>query len=178
MKILITGPQGSGKTTQAKLLAEKFGVCFIDAGEMIREKVLEHTSEGRELEEELEEGELVDDHIAASLVRDKITSSSCKNGFIVDGYPRTLRSLELFDPALEKVFYLKISDEEAEKRLLQRGREDDKPEVIRERLQLYHKMTEPVLNHYRQLGKLVEINGTRAIEQVRKDIEDNLEGGA
>lgn len=174
MKILITGPQGSGKTTHAQILAQKLYLPVIDAGEMLRELAEEDSADGRSVKEDMEQGKLVEDKIVANLMRQRILSPDCQNGFVVDGYPRTLESLELFDPQYNWVFYLQVSDEEVQERLLLRGREDDKPELIRERLMLYHQMTEPVLGYYLKKNKLIRIDAHRTIEEVAKEIAQKV----
>lgn len=175
MKILITGPQGSGKTTQAQMLANKLGLSLVDTGEMLRQMAKNDQSpEGQEVKAEMGRGELVDDRVAASLVASRLSGEDCRNGYVVDGYPRNLASLELFNPEFDQVFYLDIPDEEVEKRLLARGRADDTPEAIRERLALYHQKTEPVLGYYEKAGKLIRIDGRGGVEEVAKAIDEKI----
>lgn len=176
MKIMITGAQGSGKTTQAKLLAEKLGVCFIGTGGLLREFAQGSSPESKSVAESLKKGELADDQIVARVVRNKIDSFECQKGFVTDGFPRSLDQLKFFNPDFDKVFYLKISDEEAKKRLLLRGRADDKLEVIEERLGWYHEQVEPLLKYYQDQGRLVVIDGERSIDEIRKSIEESLTG--
>lgn len=172
MRILIIGPQGSGKTTQAKNLAEKFNLYFASTGDLLREEVLRDSHEGRILKKSLETGQLADDRIVAKLLKEKLGGHL--QGFVLDGYPRSLDQLQYFDPQFDKVIYLEISDEEVEKRLLQRGRADDTPELIRERLRLYHELTEPVLRYYNGQRKLIRIDGRKSIEGVAREIERKL----
>lgn len=174
MKILVTGPQGSGKTTQAASLAKKMGYCFIDVGDLLRVMAQGTSEKGQWVKEDLKQGKLVEDDIVAKLVESKTKEKACQKGFVLDGYPRTMESLQLFDPNYDQVFYLEVSDVEVEKRLIERGREDDTPQLIRERLSLFHQMTEPVLGYYQSLGKLVRINGSLAINEVEQAIEDKL----
>lgn len=174
MKILVTGPQGSGKTTQAQILANKLGILLIDTGEMLRKLAEQKSLEGAEVKDELNKGELVEDEIVADLVKKEVEKPAYKAGYVMDGYPRTMDSLKLFDPNFDQVFYLDISDEEVEKRLLARGRADDTPSLIRERLMLYHQNTQAVLNYYQNLGKLVKINGRGSIEQIAQEIDGKL----
>lgn len=177
MKILITGPVGSGKSTQAKSVAEKFGLHFVSAGDLLRKKALEKTVDGRVAKQAIKEGQLVDDELMGGLVQEKINHNDCKNGFVLDGYPRRVDQLKYFDPQFDKVFYLQVSDEEVIKRLLLRGRSDDKPEVIRERLGVYHHLTEPVLDYYQNQGKLIRIDGEKSIEEISQEIKERLEKG-
>lgn len=174
MKIVITGPQGSGKTTQAEILAKKLGLCFIGTGDLLRDLAEKKSQLGEKIEETLNSGELADDRIVTGLVRGKIESSICSKGFVTDGYPRTFSQHQLYDPGFDKVFYLKISDGEAERRLLKRGREDDTSALIKERLSWYHEQTQPLLDYYQKQGKLVTINGESSIEKVSQEIMDRL----
>ena len=114
MRVLITGSQGSGKTTQAELLAKHLGIPMIGMGDILREKVKEKTKEGKEINVSLESGQMVDDNIVADVVRARIKSKDCENGFIIDGYPRSLDQLRLFDNhlLLELQLYL-INTKEA-----------------------------------------------------------------
>ncbi|MBI4036961.1 nucleoside monophosphate kinase [Candidatus Daviesbacteria bacterium] len=174
MRILVTGPQGSGKTTQAQILANKLGILLVDAGEMLRKLAEQKSLEGVEVKDELNKGELVEDEIVAGLVKEEVGKSAYQKGYVMDGYPRTMDSLKLFDPCFDQVFYLDVSDEEVEKRLLARGRSDDTPTLIRERLMLYHQNTQAVLDYYQNLGKLVKIDARGGIEQIAQEIDRKL----
>lgn len=173
-RILITGPQGSGKTTQAEIIAQKLGVAFIGAGDLLRDFAKRSNSEAKDVSKDLLQGQLVDDQVIGKLMSEQINSAEAKKGFVVDGYPRSLSQLNTYDPEYNKVIYLKISDEEAEKRLLARGREDDTLEKIRTRLSWYHEETEPILNSYRNLNILSIVNGEQPIEKVTEEIESCL----
>lgn len=177
-RIMITGPQGCGKTTQAHLIADKLGVPFVGAGDLLRELAEEDTEAGRSVKASMDKGELVDDSILAGLIKKEVSQPEYQKGFVADGYPRTHAQLDHFDPNYDKVFYLKISDSEAERRLLGRGREDDTPKLIRERLKWYHEETQPLLDYYRKVDKLVIVDGERSIEDVSREIEKVLEGGS
>lgn len=175
MKILITGPQGSGKSTQADILSKKLGIAFINAGNLVREMSKEDSERGRSLKNDLEAGRLVDDNIIGDLVRTQISQPECKDGFVTDGYPRTINQIKIFDPEFDRVFYLEISDEEALRRLLKRGRADDTLAVINERLKWYHEQTKPLLEFYQSKGILEKINGEMSIEEVAQEIEERLQ---
>lgn len=174
VRILITGPQGSGKSTQSEIIAKKLNVGLINTGEMIRDLAEKDTDESRSLREDMDKGILVDDRVTSRLVKEKV-ENDFQNGFVVDGYPRSLEQLQLFDPDYTLVFYLDISDEEAVRRLVNRGREDDTPEGITERLKVYHELTEPVLDHYQTTGKLIRLDGSQTIEAIVAEIEKLVE---
>lgn len=174
MKVLIAGPAGSGKTTQAKILAQKLNLCFFGAGEIFRKKSLEEDKTGKNLKKDLEEGNLVDNQTASKLLKERIEQSRCPNGFVLDGYPRDLDQLQYFDPKFDKVILLEVSEEIVTKRLLKRGRFDDTKEAIEERLIIYRKETAVVLNHYAKLGILLKIDGEKKIEEVSLEIEKKI----
>lgn len=168
MKILLIGPQGAGKSTQAKLLSQYLGIPFISTGDIFREKSYEDSPEGVRIREILSQGKLVDDKTVSEMVEKTLKKDEFANGFIIDGYPRTLEQINYFNPAFDKVLYLKLSDEEATRRLMERGREDDTEDLIAERLKLYHDLTDPIIDYYEQKGILREIDGSASIEQVQE----------
>lgn len=172
MKVLLIGPQGSGKSTQAKLLAEFLMVPFISTGDILRNLSKDDTEQGKSIKMILDEGRLVDDRTISQLVKERLTKPDCKNGFIMDGYPRTVDQITNFDPKFDIVFYLLVSDEEATKRLLKRGRVDDTPEAIAQRLKLYHRETDPIIAYYQQKDLLCAIDGFGIIEQVQQSIRE------
>ncbi|MBI4039816.1 nucleoside monophosphate kinase [Candidatus Daviesbacteria bacterium] len=175
MKILIAGPQGSGKTTQAQLLADHFNLCFQNMGNLVRVLSKENSDLGRGTKAALDKGQLVDDVVVANLVKNWINLKDCPNGFVFDGYPRTMSQLKLFDPNYDRVVYLDVSDEEVTRRLLKRGREDDTLEIIKTRLSIYHRQTEEVLNFYREQSKLIQTSGMGSVEEINRNIESQLQ---
>ncbi len=174
MKIFITGPAGSGKTTQAKMLAEKLGLCYVSGGNVARKKAAEDSVEGRTVKEALEKGELVDNKIEGEAVKATLQDASCRNGYVLDGYPRCLDQFNYFKPDFDVVFYLDVPDEEVTKRLLARGRLDDIPKAIAERLQIFHQETDDVINYFKNLGKVVKIDGSQSPDGVAAEIERGL----
>lgn len=175
MKILLIGPQGSGKSTQAGLLAEFLNLPKISTGDIFRQLAQEDSEEGRQMRQVMNEGKLIDDGTTAKIVGQRLQKDDVRNGFILDGYPRNLAQKELFDPGFNQVIYLKVPDEEVIKRLMARGREDDTLEAIKKRLELYYQQTEPLLDDYKNQGILVEIDGIGNIEEIQQRVRENLQ---
>ena len=170
MKILFLGSQGSGKSTQARYLSELLGLPYIEMGQLLREKSRGEDTEAGEIRQALEVGDLVPDAITIRTLQERLAKSDCKNGFVLDGYPRNYAQLEGLPPGIDKVFYFKISDDEAVKRLIDRARNDDTLEVISRRLELFHTETEPLLTYFRQQGNIEEIDASQSIEAVRAQL--------
>jgi adenylate kinase len=186
MEILILGPQGSGKGTQAKRIASEYGFPHIATGEILRGAVAEGTELGLRVQPILEAGELVPDELMIELIRDRLDEPDAIEGFVLDGFPRTLVQAEALDGMLAEigrplvvVFELQISDDICVQRLLSRaeveGRADDTPEAIAKRLALYHEVTEPVVEHYRVTGNLVGIHADRSVDEVFLELQAALE---
>lgn len=174
MKILMIGPQGSGKSTQAKLLSGYLKISFVSTGDIFRKLSQEDFGFGKIIRTILNEGRLVDDQTTYKIVKDRLNQPDCNNGFVLDGYPRNIEQLELFDPQFDKVIYLNVPEQEVIKRLLERGRSDDTPESIKIRLNLYYQQTQPLLDYYRQQGILIEINGIGDIQRIQDEIKKQI----
>lgn len=170
MKILILGGQGSGKSTQAKMLAASLGLPYIEMGQLFRAKSKAEGTEAGEIREALEAGNLVPDQVATKTLNERINKNDCKNGFVLDGYPRNYAQLEGLPRDITRVFFIKVPDSIAIKRLIERGRHDDSLDVITRRLELFHTETEPLLAYFRQKKILEEIDGLGTIEEVHQDI--------
>jgi adenylate kinase len=186
MEILILGPQGSGKGTQAKLIASEYGFAHIATGEILREAVTAGTKLGLRVQPILEAGELVPDELMIELIRVRLDEPDAAEGFVLDGFPRTLVQAEALDAMLAEiarplvaVFEFLIADDVCVQRLLARakleGRTDDTPEVIAKRLALYHEITEPVVEHYRVTGRLVGIHADRPVDEVFSEVQAALD---
>lgn len=173
-RILFIGTQGSGKSTQAKLLSEFLGVPLISTGEYFRNLASSESEEGKMIKAILDAGKLVDDKITSEIVKKRLDQDDCRRGFVMDGYPRNLEQVSYFDPQFDKVFYLNVLDEEIIKRLSARGREDDTPELIKTRLDLYYEQTLPLLDYYQTKGVLTEFDGMGNVQKIQDEIKKSL----
>jgi adenylate kinase len=177
VKVLFAGLPGSGKTTQAKIIANELKVPLASTGNILREIAKDTSPRSKKIKEVLLSGLLVDDEIIKNLIKKRLSKKDCQNGFIVDGYPRSLEQLNLFDPQYDKVIYLRISEKLVEERLLSRGRADDKEAVIEERFDVYHHETEPLIEHFKTEGILVTVDATGSIAEVSDKIKKILKDG-
>jgi adenylate kinase len=171
--MVLLGPPGAGKGTQAQVLAERLGIPAISTGEMLRAAVLEGSELGRKVQGIMTSGALVDDATMAEVVRGRLAKADACKGFLLDGYPRTLPQAETLEAILREegcdldgVLLVDVPEDELVRRALARRREDDKEEVIRERLRVYREKTAPLIGYYRKRGLLREIDGDRPIEEV------------
>ncbi len=175
MKILLIGPQGSGKSTQGKLLSQYLNIPFIVTGDILREITNSDTDEGRRIKQILSSGNLVDDETVISLIKSRVEKDDCRDGFILDGYPRTLEQAKrVEDLSFDKAIYIKAPIEEVTQRLLKRGRADDREDLIKKRLELYFKQTQPLLDLYKNTGILVEVDGVGDIEKIQTEIKKHF----
>ena len=157
-------PPGGGKGTQGVRLARELGVPHISSGDVLRDEVAKDSELGREVKAHMEAGRLAPDELVTRAVLPVVEQL---DGYILDGYPRTGSQAEGLD--LDAVVYLTVSDDEVERRLLARGREDDRPEVIAERLREYKADTKPLVDHYRDV--LVEVDGERDEDASAADLK-------
>lgn len=181
---LIFGPPGSGKGTQSLKLASKYNLIHLSTGDMLREEVASHTELGKEVEGIMQRGELVPDEIVIQMISSRVDSKPDAEGFIFDGFPRTVAQAEALDRALEdkntsicKMLVLEVEHDELVKRLLLRaedsGRPDDKDEgVIENRIRVYREKTEPVMNYYKEHGKYKPVNGMGDIDEIFQGLCD------
>ena len=186
MNLLVLGPQGSGKGTQATRIAAEHGIPHVSTGEMFRAAIAEGSELGRRVGPILASGELVPDELTVALIRERLAAPDAGDGFVLDGFPRNLAQAEALDAmlgeigrTLDAVLFFDLSDEIATERIrgraLDEGREDDTPETIARRLAIYHEQTEPVVERYRVTGKLVPLHAERTIGEVAAEIDDALE---
>jgi adenylate kinase len=188
MNILVLGPQGSGKGTQAKRIKAMYGIPHIATGDMLREMRELDTPVARELRAVLDRGDLVDDALMIELIRDRLSRGDTVGGFVLDGFPRTMAQAEALDELLRElgreldiVFDLQVPKREMLlERLLRRaaeeGRADDTPEVIGRRLELYESETAPLVDYYRtHQANVVGIHADRSVDEVFHEVERSLE---
>ena len=186
MNILLLGPQGSGKGTQAKRISAEYGIPHVATGDMLREAIAAGTELGRKVKPILARGDLVPDEDMISLIRERLSRDDTADGFVLDGFPRTMAQAEALDAMLREigreltiVFELQLPEAVCMERLLRRarleGRVDDTPDVVKHRLDLYHRETEPLIEHYRATGKLVGIHADRPIPEVFAEIQEALD---
>ncbi len=216
MRLILFGPPGGGKGTQAKLLAEDFSVPHISTGDMLRASAAEGTELGKKAKAIMDAGQLVPDDVMIGIVRDVLGSPPASRGFVLDGFPRTLAQAQ----ALEVIFHelgigdyrvlnFEVDDEEIVRRLGNRlmcstegkifnretdgispggrcpncggelvQRDDDRPETVRKRLQVYHAQTAPVIEFYRAAGVVVTVDGAKPVDGVHREIRELLGGPA
>ena len=182
LRVVLLGPPGSGKGTQAKRLCEELGVPHVSTGDMLRDAVAAGSELGRRVEGIMRSGELVDDRTMAEVVRERLAKDDARDGFILDGYPRNLSQAETLDAILEAsgadldaVVFLDVPEEELVRRALGRKRADDTEEVIRERLRIFREQTEPLIGHYEERGLLEHVDGLGTVEEITGRIEKVLD---
>jgi adenylate kinase len=186
VNILVLGPQGAGKGTQAVRIAAEYGIPHVSTGDMFRSAIDERSDLGRQVEPILAAGELVPDELTVALIRERLAKDDAAAGFVLDGFPRNLAQADALDAmlaeigrTLDAVLYFDLADDVATERMLGRardeGRSDDTPEVIARRLAIYHAQTEPVVEHYRATGKLVPLHAERSVGVVFAEIQDALQ---
>lgn len=172
MKLVLIGIQGAGKSTQGNLLSEKYNIPYLSSGHIFREMAKEKTKLGRWLKETLNSGALVPDDTTLEVVLTYLQKPEYQQGYILDGFPRTVPQAKAFNGTIDKVVYLDVSDKEALWRISGRAdaREDETLQAIRKRIQLFHEVTQPVVDYYAEQGKLAKVDGEVAVEKVFEQI--------
>ena len=186
MRLILMGPPGAGKGTQAKIIAAHYGIPAISTGDIFRANVAGKTPLGKEAQRYMDAGEYVPDEVTNAMVRDRIGLEDAKPGFLLDGYPRTLAQVKELDTMLDdygveldSVVSLTVDRDELVGRLLQRaqveGRADDTEEVIRRRQEVYEEQTAPLIKVYHDRGLLLEVDGMGDIDSVSQRIFSGLD---
>lgn len=177
MKLILIGIQGAGKSTQGNILSEKLGIPYLSTGHIFREMAKEKTKLGRYIKEIMNAGYLIPDDKTVEIVKEYLQKPEYENGYIIDGFPRTVAQAEAFENGAKRAIYLRVSDEEALKRISFRngnGRADETPKAIAKRIESFHTFTEPVISYYRQKSVLIEVDGEKPIEEINEEILNNL----
>lgn len=212
MKIIMLGAPGAGKGTQAKKIAAQYSIPHISTGDIFRANIKNNTELGQKAKTYMDKGELVPDSLVVDLIMDRFMEADCANGYVLDGFPRTIPQAEALDNALkangEKVDFainVEVPDENIINRMSGRRacvgcgatyhikynptkvegvcdacgeklilRDDDKPETVKNRLSVYHEQTQPLIDYYNKAGVLAEVDGTKDMEDVFKDIVNIL----
>ena len=186
MNLLLLGPQGSGKGTQASLVTAEYEIPHVGTGDMLRDAIARGDNLGRRVQPLVESGLLVPDELMIELIRERLGRPDARDGFVLDGFPRTMPQAEALDAALRElgreldvVLELQVPEAVLLERLLNRarleGRADDAPEAIRTRLELYRRNTEPLVEYYRARGLVVGIHGDRPVPEVFAEVQQALE---
>ena len=184
--ILLLGPQGAGKGTQGKLIATEQGIPHVATGDMLRAAMAAGTELGRRVRPIYDSGGLVPDDLMIELIRERLGEEDAREGFVLDGFPRTMPQAEALEEMLREigrdldvVFEFQLADQVGRERMLRRaaqeGRTDDTPEAINERLRLYHEETEPLIEYFRTRGNLVGIHADRPVREVFRELQQTLE---
>jgi adenylate kinase len=187
VNLLVLGPQGAGKGTQAKRIGAEYELPHVSTGDMFRAAIAAQTELGKRVEPILASGSLVPDDVTVALICERLGEPDAAGGFVLDGFPRNTAQAEALDDmlrgigrSLDAILFFDLPDSVATERMLRRAdeenRPDDTPEVIARRLEIYHSETEPIVEYYRATGKLVPLHAERPIEQVWVEIASALRG--
>ena len=187
VRLLLIGPPGAGKGTQAAILAQTFGIPAISTGDIFRENVRNETELGKRAKEFMDRGDNVPDSLTNELVEDRLGQPDCAAGFLLDGFPRTAAQVDALngmlssqgtalDAVVELVADVEVVVERLKKRAVEQGRTDDDESVVRHRLEVYREQTAPLIDLYGQSGLLVSVDGIGAIDEVTGRIMEKLSG--
>lgn len=182
MRIVFIGPPGAGKGTQAERMIEKYKLAHLSTGDMLRAARDAQTEVGKKADEYMSSGQLVPDEIIVGVIQERLAESDCQEGYLLDGFPRTIAQAEALDQMLadkgtplDVVLELKVPEEELFKRLAGRGRADDTPEVIKQRLVAYREQTSPLLDYYGKADLLKSIDGLGTVDEIFDRVQGILD---
>ncbi len=181
MRIILLGPPGAGKGTQAQRIAEIGRIPHISTGDILRQAVTDRTELGQQAKAYMDRGELVPDSLILELVRERLSQSDVSNGWILDGFPRTVTQAKFLSELLQEMkqqcdraILIDVPDEAIVQRMLSRGRKDDNEETIRRRLEVYREQTAPVIDFYRDRQSLTLIDGDQSMDAVTDGLKQAL----
>ncbi len=182
MQIVFIGPPGAGKGTQADRIAQSYRLAHLSTGDMLRAARDARTEVGLKADQYMSSGQLVPDEVIVAIIAARLLEPDCRQGYLLDGFPRTIAQAEALDQMLKRqgtplstVLELAVPEDELFKRLADRGRADDKPEVIRQRLVAYRNQTAPLLDYYGKAGLLSTINGLGTVDEIFQRIRAVLD---
>jgi adenylate kinase len=177
-RLIFLGPPGAGKGTQAQSLAQKYNIPHISTGDILRSAVAQQTELGQKAQSYMDKGELVPDELILALVKERLSEPDVADGWILDGFPRTVAQASFLDTLLqdinqtcESVINFEVPDEVLVARMLGRGRADDNKDVIVHRLQVYREQTAPLIDFYRDRQQLISVNGNQPMEVVNDELK-------
>ncbi|NLY66300.1 MAG: adenylate kinase [Tissierellia bacterium] len=214
MRLVLLGPPGAGKGTQASAIISKYSIPHISTGDIFRANIKNGTELGKQVEAYMNKGLLVPDELVVSIVKDRLTEEDCKDGFLLDGFPRTVNQAEALDEELKKMnlkldkvvniqvgkeilieraigrrickncgatYHIKFNPPKEENICDKCGgklhqRDDDKVETVEKRIEVYHEQTKPLIEYYDKKGLLLNVDGTKPVEEVFNEIIASLEG--
>ncbi|VAW22522.1 Adenylate kinase [hydrothermal vent metagenome] len=187
MRLIIMGPPGAGKGTQAKILVDGYSIPQLSTGDILRSAILANTPMGQQAKEIMARGDLVPDEVVCGIVSERLDDEDAKKGFILDGFPRTIAQAEALDAmmdekgiALDAVIVLKVDSEALIERIRNRAaqsggaRADDNEEVMRNRLEVYSELTKPLIEYYEKQGNVKSVDGMASIDEVTAEIAELL----
>jgi adenylate kinase len=182
MRIVFIGPPGAGKGTQAEQIVQSYRLAHLSTGDMLRAARDARTEVGLAADKYMSSGQLVPDDVIVAIIGARLLEPDCRPGYLLDGFPRTIAQAEALDQMLRRqgtpldtVLELAVPEDELFKRLAGRGRADDQPEVIRQRLVAYRNQTAPLLDYYRKAGLLLSIDGLGTVEEIFQRIRTVLD---
>ena len=185
MNLIFLGPPGAGKGTQAKIVQVNLSLVQVSTGDMLREAVDRGTELGKKAKSYMDAGDLVPDEVVVGIIEDRIKEPDCKNGFILDGFPRTIDQAKALDEILARnnmqidhVVNFTVPDEERVNRLLNRakeeGRTDDTPDAIKNRLNVFKEKTHPLVEYYEKTGKLRNVDGVGSVDEIAERTRETI----